>query len=352
MAALPDVQTIDMVNGEITKVAYGGAEYAKVDGKPSEVIKIGDIALCADTRTEYFSKGSYYMAKEQGVRNVLFGDNLNDRTAFSNMDDRITLFRKISAQASPTITEVSAKVDVLAERVTALEGGKQAELQVGDRVEIVDASDGHYEDLADGDISEITDADSGFSGTPFKVTTEDDYDYFPASALRKVAEKPKPITEGDIVVITANTNTSSNSVGDTGKVVYAPLNDKQSVAVSVPGGNTSRNYTKFSEMRHATPSEIAEYEHAVTIAEADAKQAAIDAKLAQIFTQSGRKPNEYRKGDIVRFTEFTGAHPAGTLAELSDDYGTLYTVPDKGNFGCEPEWFEIVAFVESRLDRN
>ncbi len=34
MAKLNGVKTLDMVNGEITKVAYGGAEYVKAEGLP------------------------------------------------------------------------------------------------------------------------------------------------------------------------------------------------------------------------------------------------------------------------------------------------------------------------------
>ncbi|WP_230113437.1 hypothetical protein [Bacillus velezensis] len=36
MAKLNGVKTLDMVNGEITKVAYGGAEYVKAEGLPKK----------------------------------------------------------------------------------------------------------------------------------------------------------------------------------------------------------------------------------------------------------------------------------------------------------------------------
>ncbi|RAP05498.1 hypothetical protein C2W58_01930 [Bacillus pumilus] len=44
MAALKGVKTIDMKDGEITKVSYEGAEYERVEGDA----KVGDLVLCAD----------------------------------------------------------------------------------------------------------------------------------------------------------------------------------------------------------------------------------------------------------------------------------------------------------------
>lgn len=37
MAKLTNVKTLDMMNGEITKVAYDGAEYAKVESGKKEI---------------------------------------------------------------------------------------------------------------------------------------------------------------------------------------------------------------------------------------------------------------------------------------------------------------------------
>lgn len=44
MAKLEGVKTLDMVNGEITKVAYNGAEYERVEGDAQE----GDLVLITD----------------------------------------------------------------------------------------------------------------------------------------------------------------------------------------------------------------------------------------------------------------------------------------------------------------
>jgi len=458
MAKLTGVQTIDMVNGEITKVTYGGAEYARVDGKPSVEKKAGDIALCTDSRTSFFSANSYYLAVNMKHNvGVTFEDNYGENTKFADMDERVTLFRKISAQATPTIETVNAKVDGLAERVVSLEsalenaeaGGKQTpktekrHAKVGERILITkDAAVGQTYKL--GDVLTVTRAnviskgDVHVEGQPgyvdyneYEVIVEstdkpaqeithngveytlvkrkaqagdvvvipkggkspffnegeayvvskiaiggcvtaygNDGDYYvlyteefnrtEANVLvyaPQASAKPEPIREGDIVVITGDSERASkgsgNSVGDIGKVIREGDSGK-SFAVDVPGRRKKGNHTAKSEMRHATPAEIGKYEKALEEAEALAKQAAKDA----IFTQAGRKPNEYRKGDIVRIRdEYRGysVNKAGDIGVITKvhHFDNFQVAVDGreggGNHHC-PQNVEIVTFVESRLD--
>ena len=222
------------------------------------------------------------------------------------------------------------------------------ELRVGDRVEIVDARNSTYNDLADGDIGVVTDTDGPWAneGKPYQVATEDDYDHFPASSLRKVAKPSvKPISVGDIVVITANTNGSRNKVGDIGEVVTKhPLSAKVDVPSRPNASNVKDNWTKYNEMRHATLSEIAEYEQTI-------KQSAKES----VFTQAGRKPNEYHEGDIVRIVVASCVNNDGDIGEVTEEAtdGTARVqVSGKSNRG---NWesishIEPIVFAESRLD--
>lgn len=69
--------------------------------------------------------------------------------------------------------------------------------------------------------------------------------------------------EGDIVVITGNTNMSRNAIGDIGKIKKCN-NDDGLYAVEVPGkprtSESNGNWTCFNEMRKATPEEVEQYE--------------------------------------------------------------------------------------------
>src|SRR4051812_44507112 len=76
MAKLNGVKTLDMVNGEITKVAYDGAEYGKVDGitNASEV-KEGDIGLTGSefyggdiSKNEYYEMSTYNDASDKWLK--------------------------------------------------------------------------------------------------------------------------------------------------------------------------------------------------------------------------------------------------------------------------------------------
>ena len=162
MAKLNGVRTVDMENGEITKVLYDGAEYAKVCGLPSETVEVGDIATVKDDLTEFFSANSYYVAaRRSDYGDMTFKDNFGGFTSFSDMNERVTLFRKISASTAQTLEAVAEKVDAIDKRVSALEGADKAEdpLKAGDYIEI-DTSE-YDVDITEGKAYEVKDGDSG-----------------------------------------------------------------------------------------------------------------------------------------------------------------------------------------------
>jgi hypothetical protein len=73
------------------------------------------------------------------------------------------------------------------------------------------------------------------------------------------------------------------------------------------------------------------------------EKAAEEARWAKI----GRKPGEFKKGDIVRLLEDSGAHEAGTLVEVHDNGN--YKADDYVWVG-EFDWYELVVPVEQRFD--
>ena len=145
--------------------------------------------------------------------------------------------------------------------------------------------------------------------------------------------------EGDIVVITGNTNGSINKVGDIGQV--GERLGSEGVQVRVPGkpsGLFGGNYTKFDEMRPATEEEKKQYEQ------------------AEKFAKLGRKPGEFKKGDIVRVKWLLGKGYVDEIAEIKSGpegvgCGGNYKLND-GNKETLGEDLELIAPVESRVDRD
>lgn len=68
------------------------------------------------------------------------------------------------------------------------------------------------------------------------------------------------------------------------------------------------------------------------------------------MAEIGRKPGEFKVGDIVRVVECTGAHEVGEIVELVKDGAEMYRDGDDIKFLGDPDWFELVAPVESRVD--
>jgi transcription antitermination factor NusG len=104
--------------------------------------------------------------------------------------------------------------------------------------------------------------------------------------------------------------------------------------VQLTGGSAAHGYAKPKQLEKVTAEELAQ------------------AKAEQKWAKIGRKPGEFKKGDIVRVIEDTGAHEIGEIVELAKDGADEYLGKEGFAFGGEPEWFELIAPVESRLDKK
>ncbi|MDH5159863.1 hypothetical protein [Heyndrickxia oleronia] len=142
MAKLTGVKTVDMVNGEITKVEYNGEHYVKVDG-PAQV---GDIVAIEKPWYDEIYRGDFFSVERVTVRN--WGKFVYvDGNANGEQDDVIP-FRKYGQKYS-----------------------NERRPQVGDRVKVVKAygSQGKYQN---GDILTIKWVDQDDDGR-FKVEEND-----------------------------------------------------------------------------------------------------------------------------------------------------------------------------------
>lgn len=135
MAKLNGVQTLDMVNGEITKVAYDGAEYAKVANDFNNA-QTGDIFLHTGNGAYYelMIRDSYFCGINHPVRFITNGGR---ESGFMRGCNIHPLFRKVS-ESSPTLEQ---RVSALESEVSALKGGndeseKTYEYQKGDIIRI------------------------------------------------------------------------------------------------------------------------------------------------------------------------------------------------------------------------
>lgn len=234
------------------------------------------------------------------------------------------------------------------------------EFKVGDRVEIVDKRASEYHRPARITSGEITDIDFGesFAEYPYRVDSAGTFDRFPASALRKVVDEPKvePLKVGDYAIVTGVDSTRRQR-GSHGFKIGELVELKNSLTLGegyrvkrLSGDVEKADKVNTEDLRKATDEEVAE-------AKAKAEASAGQARKEAVFTQAGRKPNEYRKGDIVVVTgESTGEKFYGEIGGKNETYsdnryyftqfGRIYRNTDKAS-DMTP-----ITFIESRLDRN
>nr|WP_154895220.1 hypothetical protein [Paenibacillus xylanexedens] len=236
---------------------------------------------------------------------------------------------------------------VVLEPVNA-EPAKKAEperLSVGDYARFV--KDGATV-MKTGDIVEITEVDS--SSVPYRTKRLTDG----AEAWASVS---KLVRATDEEVAAAKDPRSQFAVGDKVRLVSGgsdfPLrgftdggiytvnnpkvgsHDNARVEIKRASGNTG--YALPSEIVKLTAEEVAEIE----------RKQAEEAKWNAI----GRKVNELKDGDIVRFTELTGAagYTIGSITEIRNVRGQRFDFG--GIFGGHVQWCELVTPVEQRFDR-
>lgn len=370
--ALPE--QLEKVTEPAQTIEHNGAEYTLVSRKAQP----GDVVVLTKTGGDIFTTGKPY--------EVLDGVKIQ-----SGM--KCDLYKDDLGRTESTVLVYAPAQKLKNGDYAVVLGGEIESLAVGDVVEIIRDSPGRAFDyrtrrVSDGE-TELFDAEQLRKATDAEVA----------------AAQPKPKT-GDIVVITANTNNSKNKVGDIGKVGTETYRDK-SVYVHVPGGAEIAIYTKYNEMRLATPAEIERYEDAVKAHEAPkfaegdyakaltdggyedvekgaiVKVAAVDGDYGEynieaenidgsdydyfrpqdleklddkalVFAKAGRKVNEYKKGDVVMTHDSTNGHKdvIGVIDwnQLTDRPAVIARYTDGQEVGlyshCTP-----IAFVESRVDR-
>lgn len=313
MASLTGVKTLDMTNGEITKVAYNGVEYVKVDGPAQS----GDLALRHPSINNLdVTAGCFYEVAEAYEDKIRISDDVDDLAA--HKQSVFSFFRKQGA-----------------ERVGAFE--------VGDYIVPLPEADHHYkitntdmklakvvkvydrrinlEIIAHNDESRIGNVHGAYSVHFRKSTPEEVEKYTP----------PK-LKVGDYVRITGNMGEHDFKIGEIVRVLSIPESYRsQTIRVEKLDGSKYW-FVHVNDFVKVSSEEVAE-----------AKRAAKWAKL-------GRKPNEFKQGDIIIDKHFG-------LCEVAEVEPAGFCDADRGLTTTSGKWTykhycTLVAPVEQRVDRD
>ncbi|NYV67605.1 hypothetical protein HYI36_20205 [Bacillus sp. Gen3] len=413
MAKLTGVKTIDMVNGEITKIEHGGVEYVRHSKGLSEAMT-GDLFLSEGST--YTTSGEFYeiTIDKNRANSVRYIDDVGDNDGYRPECPIHTLFRK---QSVPTLID---RVASLEQRVDSLEGKAQEtyrlitdrEPKVGDFVKFdidgIDITAGKYYELQDSYDGLCFLDDGGdlrrkplLSGSKYA----DHHDYFEkvragetithnGATYTLVDRKAQP---GDVVEYENGFTTKvygyfrdelrayNRSGGKGWKVyggihpikVYAPVapkveplkvGDYAKVVYEEHGHEfnsgdiielTGEGYDPNFEARRLIDGEVwfvdasevvRATDEEVTQAKAEAAQQAELARWAAI----GRKPNEYKKGDIVRIINSDSTQPNGEIGEvtvLAGDSFRVKTITREFSANWQgAEGVELITPVEARFD--
>ncbi|WJM65254.1 hypothetical protein [Bacillus velezensis] len=346
MAKLNGVKTLDMVNGEITKVAYGGAEYVKAEGLP----KMGDLVL-ADKGGYDITYGAFYKITEDAdhADDVRFLDDVDDERVRD--DDDYVLFCKVSASTDPSLEErvssAEGEIESLKSDVAKLKGEAgyvridADEANVGDYVKFDDPPD--Y--LTDEEYYEIVRFDSyrdpwitDDDGDEYDASNRDFVFYRKVSAVTAEAEpKPERLKVGDYAKVVSN---ESDHYAKINEIVIVEGDDRDGIPFLCEKLNgASAGYFLERELVRATDEEVAE-----------AKDAAARAKFkegAKVRLKSGGGDyplGGFTDGNIYEVSDNAYNHRRGTLIRIEGGdcfRGSGFAAPDQLEILTEEKAAEI-----------
>lgn len=273
MAKLTNVKTLDMMNGEITKVAYDGVEYELLGTDVKA--KAGDLVQ-SNVELMDVSEGDFFKTFNRDG-DIEFMDGDNDYRAANYGEGRYNVFRKISVQATPALEE---RVSSLESDVASLKGEKANETIEfeGATYRKVDreAREGDVVifrkntscTATNGKTYAVLSPNEESNGVRFIGEMCGDYNVYEVLFGRTretvdVYEVKYIPQEGDVVVVIANESSSRNAVGDIGKLsAVTSYGAKGNVPATPDSKGVDGNWHVFDDFRKATPAEVEAYEKA------------------------------------------------------------------------------------------
>ncbi|QAT67807.1 hypothetical protein EQZ20_07045 [Bacillus glycinifermentans] len=349
MAKLTGVKTIDMVNGEITKVAYEGAEYVRVEGTPRNVGRVGDILLNVYDHPD-LKVNSFYKI----VHNDEYGETIYDEVEDSHRSALAAgvVFRKVS-EAQPSLEDrVSTNekdIAALKSDVAALKGEAEpkyiridkSEAKAGDFVKFDEAPN---ECLTAGKYYEIYRVDGcgdpqirDDDGDGFDTYCADDFEVYRkvSSASAEAEPKPERLKVGDYAKVDYTFNSQSKR-GDIVKITE----DDNSIIPFLTEHLNGDNAGWFAEdpLVRATNEEVAE-----------AKRKQAEEEERKRWAAIGREVDEYKVGDIVQYLY---DREICEVVDVDEDGRVEVATQNHGICVENQSSIELVAPVEARFDRK
>jgi hypothetical protein len=343
MARLKGVKVIDMVDGDVTKISYEGADYVKVDEPKAE-----DIGLRVRHDLPRIAKiGNYYAITQVNRGKTNYIDEEGDEP-YTGTAENFVYFRKVNA---PTIDE---RVTALEHDVAELKDARVKSLQVGDYAKVIKNSYDTMSGFAVGDIVKIIEnppyeddelriehvkhVDFNYTGyAPYigylvRATDEE--------VAQANAELEPKLKVGDYAKVIDGVNPSVKN-GDIIKI-YEICKDGERVRFTDVNGNKIAGCKRLEWLVRATDEEV--------------EKARAEAQSIAKWVSIGRKPNEFKKGDIVRVVKegkpsHTSVYKEGDIGVIISAYGTNRPVVD-ANDVPQLSCVELIAPVEARVDRD
>ncbi|XSD74772.1 hypothetical protein P5611_015820 [Bacillus subtilis] len=349
MANLVSVKTLDMVNGEITKVAYGGAEYVKTDSPVQEgdifLLTEGHLVIGGDT-------GAFYMANKRPGGGIEIPTMYRGNASAVQKSGNGIAFRKVAASTNPSVEECVAKaegeIESLKSDVAALKGEAEykriakSEARAGDYVKFDDPPS--Y--LTDKEYYEIKEFDDG---DPVIIDDDnDEYDTYTDNfeVYRKV----------NAASVEAEPKSERLKVGDYAKVVggagehQAEINDIVQVMFSFGNlpfrcddiSGKSVGWFYEGELVRATDEEVAEAKDAVARAKFKRGDKVRLKSGGEKFPLSG-----FSDGGVytVMYNDFNHSHGKRIrIADGTEGFG--YATPDQLEILSEEEAAEHKKWAE------
>ncbi|MED2979514.1 hypothetical protein P4284_22905 [Bacillus swezeyi] len=347
MARLHGVKTLDMVNGEITKVAYERAEYERVEGIIRRVGKSGDLVLNGHKHPDLKLGEFYLLVRDEGTSLLSVRDEIDDFHGNAVTDGDSILFRKVSA-SQPTLEErVSTNekdIEALKSDVAAIKGEAEteyvridkSEAKAGDFVKF-DESPNDY--LTTGKYYEIYRVDG--HGDPHIIDDEgDDFDTYEDvfEVYRKVSDaepKPERLKVGDYAKVVG---TARNGCCDRGDIVKITEDDDSAVPFKLAFVNGEyAGWEDEKSLVRATDEEVAEAK--------DATARAKFKKGAKVRLKSGGGVyplNGFEDGGIYSVFDNDYSHDGGKKKiQMEGHFLYGYATPDQLELLSEEEFAEI-----------
>nr|WP_277709424.1 hypothetical protein [Bacillus subtilis]WEZ21211.1 hypothetical protein P5661_06430 [Bacillus subtilis] len=347
MAKLEGVKTLDMVNGEITKVAYGGAEYVKTDSPVQE----GDLFLLTEWHEVICGEtGAFYLTNRDHDGDIVIPTKYVGLATNVQKKGHGIAYRKVAAAINPSVEERVAKaegeIESLKSDVAALKGAaepKPERLKVGDYAKVIGDESGHYAEL--NEIVLVERDDRG--RVPFlckKLNGNNAGWFYGAELVRATDEEVAEAKRAaEFAKFKVGVKVRLKSGGgefplngyENGKVYEISYAHLQRNRIGIIGGEITMGFATPDQLEILSEEEAAEYK-----------------KWAGI----GREVGEYKEGDVVAYDdpEWFQNSGIGEVIELMDGTPCVLATNSRGSkvpIYVSTEQVKLVTPVEARFDR-